>query len=344
MSTEYYTLEKAAEVLALPTAEINRLRERNELRAFRDGSSWKFRKVDVDNYLAEMIKNRGKQKASESDFDLLGSDDEEETPTLLADSVSFDALMEDGLTLDDEMVDAKTPPPKATDDLVLADGQGAEVDLSLGDDEVVLDGTGSSPKLNLAQDSGLSLLDADVELEAVERSGSDANLEIDDDDLLSLVEAETAEQTSTIAIPIIEEEFQLMPSADIHTDDSESSSQVIALEEDNMFGAPIGATTGPSFGTPSFGEPAPLDAATAGPFGGGPGEFVASTMPTYAGPAFTEPEYKPWIVGFLVVNVFLLAVCGWFGLDLLINIWSWKEPFVINSTPLDVVAKLFGLI
>ena len=342
MSTEYYTLEKTAEVLGLPPAEINRMREKSQLRAFRDGSSWKFKKEEVDDFLAESIKSRGKQKTSESDFDLLSADEEDETPTLLADSASFDALMEDGVTLGDEMVDTETPKKKAVvfDDLTLADEADAEVDLSLGEDEVVLNGTGSSPKLNLAQDSGLSLLEAadDVELQAVDKGGSDAQLEIDDDDILALVDAESSEHTSTIAIPV-EDDFQLTPSVDGLSDDSESSSQVIALEEENMFGAPIGAGPAMPFAA------APMDALPqATPFGAGvaPGEFVAQA-PAFAGPIVAEPTYGALAVVMLVACTFLLALCGCVALDLIIHIWSWKEPFIINSTIMDLVAGVAGL-
>ena len=339
MSTEYYSLEKAAEVLGQPPAEVNRMREKNQLRAFRDGSSWKFKKEDVDNFLAETIKSRSKTKMSDSDFDLLSADEEDEAPTLLADSASFDALMEDGATLNDEMVDTKAPKKKASvmDDLTLADESGAEVDLSLGEDENVLNGAGSSPKLNLAQDSGLSLLEAadDVELQAVDKGGSDSLLEVDDgDDFLALVDAESSEHTSTIAIPV-EDDFQLTPSADGLSDDSESSSQVIALEEDNMFGAPIGT------GMPFAPAPATVTSQAAGPFGA-PGEFVAQT-PTFVGPSVAEPTYGASAIVMLVSCTFLLALCGCMATDLIIHIWSWKEPFVINSTIMDLVAGVAGL-
>jgi excisionase family DNA binding protein len=123
MSSEYYTLEKVAEVLGLPTAEVNRLREKNELRAFRDGSAWKFRKEEVDNMLAEKIKNRNKQQnnaddefslndktnnnAGEDDFELLVGDDFVELPdddSQFTDD--FDSAMENGFELDEELIDA----------------------------------------------------------------------------------------------------------------------------------------------------------------------------------------------------------------------------------------------
>jgi len=333
MSSEYYSLEKAAEVLKLPPAEVNRLRERSQLRAFRDGSSWKFKKADVDNFLAETIKARSKQQSSDSDFDLLGAGEEDETPTLLADSASFDVLMEGGLTIDDAMVVADTPKKKtSSDDLTLADEAGAEVDLMLGD-EVVLDGTGSSPKLSLAKDSGLSLLEADVELEPVATGGSDGGID-DDDDILALVDAEGAEKTSTIAIPV-EDDFQLMPGADMHPDDSESSSQVIALEEDNMFGAPVGMSPGPAF-TP-FGSPEPMAVAPQpGPFGAG--EYGSQMTPAFVTPTSSEPTYGTGSIVMLLICAFALVVCGCMSFDLIIHIWSWKEPFVINSTIMNLVA------
>ena len=361
MSTEYYSLEKVSEVLGLPTAEVNRLRERNQLRAFRDGNSWKFKKDEVDNHLAETIKSRGKQKGADSDFDLLNSEEEDEAPTLLADSASFDTLMEDGSMFGDAMVDTTkrssngerksgisfqkgtSGKSTASDDLMLVDEPGAEVDLSLGDDEVVLDGTGSSSKLNLAEDSGLSLLAAadEVELQSVEKGGSDGQFD-DDDDILSLVEAEGGiESTTTVAIPI-EDEFQLTPSADVQADDSESSSQVIALEEENMFGSPIGME--PSLGFDAAAAPTAAGP-QAGPFGAGPGpsgEFVAQT-PAFASSTVAEPSYNTLAIVGLVCCAFALVLCGCISLDLIFHIWSWEEPFVINSTIMDLVAGVAGL-
>ncbi|MDR2641811.1 MAG: helix-turn-helix domain-containing protein [Planctomycetaceae bacterium] len=127
MSSEYYTLEKAAEVLGLPTAEVNRLREKSELRAFRDGSTWKFRKVEVDDMLAEKIKNRNKQQnissddsavnvvgiegeggLSEDDFELLTDGEITELPASaeVKYTDTFDSAMEEGFEFDDELIDA----------------------------------------------------------------------------------------------------------------------------------------------------------------------------------------------------------------------------------------------
>jgi excisionase family DNA binding protein len=391
MSSEYYSLEKAANVLALPPAEVNRLREKNQLRAFRDGSSWKFRKVDVDNYLAESIKNRGKSEksTSESDFDLLSMDDDEESPTLLADLPSFDSLMEDGLSLGDEMIDAvptsqlvpPTPVGKGTsnvksndfladddlmlsgDDLMLAEDSdilpdsvvrpslskpsASDIDLA-ADADLVLDGNGSSGQLNLAGDSGLSLLDVtdNIDLQPVEKGGSDAQLELDDDDdILSLVDDELAvENTSTIAIPV-EDDFQLTPDAGFASaDDSESASQVIALDEDSMFATPGGSS---GFGTDiPFAPATPVVEETnsgvgfgAASFTAGPVEFAARTQETTT--TTTEIPYTSWHIFWIVFATVFLILPGMMIMDLIIHIWSWGEPFVINSSIMDLVVGMF---
>ncbi|MDR2755905.1 MAG: helix-turn-helix domain-containing protein [Planctomycetaceae bacterium] len=393
MSSEYYSLEKAAEVLALPTAEVNRLREKNQLRAFRDGSSWKFRKVDVDNYLAESIKNRSKNEksAGESDFDLLSMDDDEESPTLLADLPSFDSLMEDGVSLDDKMIDAVPSSPVASkitqeknildkkndipvmdddlmlssDDLILSDdsnvlpdslsaskASASDIDLA-ADNDLVLDGNGSSGQLNLAGDSGLSLLDItdNIDLQPVEKGGSDAQLELDDnDDILSLIGDDlVVDGTSTIAIPV-EDDFQLTPDTTgtgiMAADDSESASQVIALDEDNMFAT--------SDGSSGFGAEIPFAPATsaateeptqgasfgATPFTSAPaGEFVARTPEMVS--ATTEFTYTSWHIFWIVFATVFLILPGMMILDLIIHIWSWGEPFVINSSIMDILVGMW---
>ncbi|MGL4595679.1 MAG: helix-turn-helix domain-containing protein, partial [Thermoguttaceae bacterium] len=206
MNSDYYSLEKVAEVLGLPTAEVNRLREKNSLRAFRDGASWKFRKIDVDNYLAETIKNRGKSdQSSESDFDLLGMDADEETPTLLADSVSFDSLMEDGLSLSGDIVNGPSKPgldlskPVDNDALVVADDDLMLVDdeLSLADEPAVYASKSSSPTSSVQSSASKSSLSpsqkiADSPLDdddfILDSSDSDLSIDFDEDSALLLLD------------------------------------------------------------------------------------------------------------------------------------------------------------
>lgn len=69
MVQSYYTLQQAAEVLGKTTDELNQMVRRNEIRAFADGGSWKFRTQDIDEL------KRTQELLSEVDI-LAGSDDD----------------------------------------------------------------------------------------------------------------------------------------------------------------------------------------------------------------------------------------------------------------------------
>jgi excisionase family DNA binding protein len=69
MVQSYYTLQQAAEVLGKTTDELNQMVRRNEIRAFADGGSWKFRTQDIDEL------KRTQELLSEVDI-LTGSDDD----------------------------------------------------------------------------------------------------------------------------------------------------------------------------------------------------------------------------------------------------------------------------
>jgi len=48
MAQKFYTTKEAAELLGIAPADLNSMRERNEIRGFRDGMDWKFRAEDVE--------------------------------------------------------------------------------------------------------------------------------------------------------------------------------------------------------------------------------------------------------------------------------------------------------
>jgi len=69
MVQEYYNLEKAAEVLGVYPAELNEMREQGKVRAFRDGSGWKFKKEEIDELAVELRSKKavGEEKPDEDD-------------------------------------------------------------------------------------------------------------------------------------------------------------------------------------------------------------------------------------------------------------------------------------
>ncbi|MDR1923470.1 MAG: helix-turn-helix domain-containing protein [Planctomycetaceae bacterium] len=261
MSSDYYTLEKAAEVLGLPTAEVNRLRERNELRAFRDGAAWKFRKLDVDNLLAEKIKSRNKQQDdptfestadadNEDDFELSGDDGVE----FLAenDTGAFDAVMESGLDLADELIEV----PTAKRESVLTELSTDKSDLTIAQDtdSIAQDIDSNkteqheSPKRNaeLAVDDGESIFalaedneddfsladDSDNTADSLTASvagaaNSNAKKKVDDDDLvfatddLSLVDDDD--------LTLEDDGLQLADDSELHKSESENGKEKLSL-------------------------------------------------------------------------------------------------------------------
>jgi len=380
-NTEYYNLEKVAEVLSIGTAEVNRLREQGKLRGLRDGNTWKFFKEEVHNYLAETIRARsaGDRQPGESDFDLADG-------ATSSASSSFDLLMEDAalpndsdlvsvapvqvrpasdldlaaLDQDDELslaeetqisslvvpkkakpkdeassVSSSVIPVQVDEDssaLILADAEDIDV---LIDEASVLEASGSSPQLGLAGDSGFDVLVAG-----------------EDESVLILEE----EKTEAVMSPVMPD-FELVPSpAVIGDDDSESSSQVIAIDAFAGMGQdadPFGQQDGGFGGGMDFGfdaggfdhgmqQAAPVNN---DPFGTGtPDVFTAST-PTVT-PTKPVKPVEEYSTGTLVALVFALVAMmppGLMLIDTMLSMWSWSEPFFLNSILMDTISGAFGL-
>jgi len=379
--SEYYNLEKVAEVLSIGTAEVNRLREQGKLRGLRDGNTWKFFKEEVHNYLAEAIKARsgsGVRKPGESDFDL------GDGPTSA--SSSFDLLMEDAALPDDSDLVSVTPARPASDldlaaldqddELSLAEEtqisslvvpkkakpkdeassvsssvipvQGkedssavilGEVEVDVLEDEAsVLDvAGGSSPQLGLAGDSGFDVLVAG------------------DDDSILLVDDEKTEAVMSVPPPVMPE-FELVPSQTVlGDDDSESSSQVIAIDafagmgqDADPFGQQDSGFGGMDFGFDNGFQQAPQqashEAANNDPFGTASDVFtapIAAVAPK--APAKPVEEYSTGTLVSLAVALVVMLLSGVMLIDTMVRMWSWDEPFILNSVLMGTISGLFGL-
>jgi len=366
-NTEYYNLEKVAEVLNVPTAEVNRLREQSKLRGFRDGSNWKFNKEEVHTYLAESIRSRGGNgrtsgghNPGDSGFDLAGES---------ASASSFDLLVEEAaLPADDQLISASPVHPRSDLDLAALD---RDDELSLAeetqisslvvpkkaktpateskseamdvtakedssalvlasDDSSVLGAASSSPQLGLAGDSGFDVLVAG---------------ETGDESEVLLVD----ESTETATPPIVE--FELEPSPSMPgDDDSESSSQVIAIDV-GLAGDAMGTDAFDSDGFENFidfgsgvqDSPAP---AAGDPFGTGGSSFSDATSLVTVSPAKTVVKGEEYSTGMLVALILALVVMllpGLMFIDTMVHLWSWGEPSVINGLFMSTIAGWFGL-
>ena len=345
MAQEYYTLERTAEVLKLSTGEVKRMQEQGNLRAFRDGSNWKFRKEDVENALAVMIKKRTQQaEAEEEEVLTFGlADDGEELPTLMADSNLSETT--DGLSPADEDSDLGLGVSDDDSDLgvSLVDEDDSDLGLSSSLGESI---DLSKPRPPLEEDDDLVLGQNEGGLSLADGS-DDVALELDEDsDILALVDADGNSEVPTLLVDgeevVAGNEFDLIADAD-DAEDSESSSQVISLDDETPFGgddlADFGSAgafdssdsdIGLAASSDAFG-PAPLSSDTTAPF-----------RPTSPKAASGRSPYEASYSGKAVTALGLLCVlpvgfAGLFIFDLVRYMWSWDQSAPLYSQIIDTI-------
>ena len=199
------------------------------------------------------------------------------------------------------------------------DAGGSSVKLS-DDDELVLGGSGSDVTLGTG-DSGIGLSspsDSGLNLEEpLELGGSKVEMmELGEDDVVSLEEDADLESATQLKA---DDEFLLTPSAGSE-DSSDSGSQVIALEGDEEF-APAGVGGGgmlvEDHGMGGMGVAAM-------------GAMQPGAQVIYA-PSVPEAPYSIWNILALFLCILFLLVSGMFMYDLLRNMWSWDQPYEVNS-------------
>jgi len=357
MATKFYNVEKTAEVLGVDAAEVNAMRERQELHGYRDGIDWKFKADEVDALAAR----RASQPAEldlEGDADVLlsevelgGSDpgtsgtvigpppDEAIAPSSRSDLGSslsgFDDL---DLTMGDSQLDLSVDSSAGSSSGLELAGD------DLDDDDLVLGGSGAGSDITIGGDSGISLIDpADSGLsleEPLDLTGSgQESLALGEDDVLSLDEVGDSEAPTELST---EGDFLLTPMDDGGEDD-ESGSQVIALDSEEelapeglpaMLGEDVTEEFGPA---PSpLGRPAPVPEVT-GPAVGRDYAGAAAQAAAAAAVAMPEAPYTGWNIMWLSICTVCLAVVGMFMVDLMWNMWSWDSAYPMNSWLMDLI-------
>jgi len=384
MAQKFYTTKEAAELLGIAPADLNSMRERNEIRGFRDGMDWKFRAEDIEalrlKLRADATRGAVHQTPS-SDEEILLLDDDlapgelgtSGSGTVVGGLSGLDAGKSDvkvagsdvnlagsgvgkqagapqpGSPFDElqplETTGAvsETPAGAGSDSAVNLAGEGLE------DDDVVIGGSGSGSDITLGSDSGISLMDTNdsgISLEGeLELVPSEESLELDEDDMLTLGEVTDTEAPTQLKT---DEEFMLTPFEEAEPEETESGSQVIALDTEPATGSSpgmaelLGAEAAPLGVAPTIpGAAAPAAAAIpgAGAFPG-PVPGVTPVMePTMALSMGEAPWGTLWNTMLIVCTV-LLALCGMMCFDLVRNMWSWNGPFSLNSTIMDAILSV----
>ena len=206
-----------------------------------------------------------------------------------------------------------------------APSESASIDLDFEDDDLVLGSSGSDVtlmpgdsgiSLNSPSDTGLSLTDQPFDLGG---SAAESSLELPEE----IVPMEDA------VVAGAEDDFLLTPIEESPGEESDSGSQVIALDTDDSYDEDAATILG------SESVDIPPNEVKDGP------GFVVG--PTIAAPAIsTEPPYTLLNVSALAVTVFVLSLTGFCIYDVVRHMWSWDEPYVINSSMMEWILGMLG--
>ena len=273
---------------------------------------------------------------------LMGTDSEPEAT--LVEGISLD---EGITTLDEGIMLGEEPKPAARkrlgDSSVDLDSAAAKSD----DDNVVLGGSSGGSDITIGGDSGISLVDPTdsgllleepLELDRTE----DDSLELGEDDMLTFSEEVDTDAPTQLRT---DEDFMLTPPEEAVEDDSESGSQVIALD------TPAPSATAPTMLAAGAAPAAMLDeefasagdagfgtAVAAGALGVSPVAFQETAMvPAPAGEALPEAPFSGLNVAALAVCAVVLILGGMMVYDLMRNMWSWNEPYTVSSKLMDLI-------
>ena len=291
----------------------------------------------------------------DSDVKLSGSEQPAEEGGSGDELGELDLTLEEDLTLDDSQVSlSEDKEEKAAEDAVKTGGSDLDLAQDEGlDDDLVLSGSGSGSDITMGGDSGISLVDpADSGLsleEPLELAGAaDETLELGEDDMISLSEEADLDSPTELKA---EEEFTLTPMEEIgEEDDSESGSQVIALDDVDEGEAAVGALAGgrapmldedfaaePILGMEGVEMGSPLGA---GPMGA-PQDLAAGQPLGAQVAALPEAPYTVWNIVSLVFCAIFLALAGMMMYDLVRNMWSWDKPGAVTSPLMEWILGLF---
>lgn len=240
--------------------------------------------------------------------------------------------------------------PKAAAGLDMGDDLDLESseELDLGEDlQLAESGKKKGSDVTLgAGDSGINLKPSDsglnLEEEPLDLGGSAIeSLELPEDEEVISLSEEAADQDEATQLKA-DDQFMLSPSDNLQEDESDSGSQVIALEDSAAFdenAATLLKQEQPGMlGEEAFGAavamPAePLAAATISPTFG--------AAPVYVPPV--EAPYSIWNVLGLMATAGVLALCGMLMVDVMMNMWSWNGADApVSSGIMNAILGMFG--
>lgn len=206
MAKKYLTLHEAAKQIGITPDELAREREDGAIRGFANRGSWKFRKVDIDEFIRSRETDSSPEIPLEAlELELEKDDDGDMTDLLGSSDSDVQLYSESSLFDDDEIADLK-----ASD---------SDVRLT-GDSGPLLEADDTSPsgqsEIDFGDDSVQALNDSDSDVKLV-RAGTDPDI-----DLVDVAPGGTASGMST------DDDMDLAPSlsGDDRDDEFDSDSDV----------------------------------------------------------------------------------------------------------------------
>lgn len=320
MAEKYLSVEDVAKELNITIEDVIAATTQRQLNGLKDGTSWKFRRDEVNRYKQEL------QDANGADDDFgYGNDYELDDDEVLDLGGSSDI----NSTLDNDV----TFSPEESG-LALSDYVDDDDDLVLGEDPDLTGSQIGGSALGLSEQSGISLMSATDSGISLDDDESGEVLELGEDDLTlgsSLLSGSLAASLS-----VDSDDFALTTDDSEDGDDEDSGSQVIMVDDMDEDGG---------FGMDELGDPmeegAEGDAfAMEGGEGGESMEPITQMVPQIIPMDMPEKPYSIWTILGLIVCFAFLTTTLLFTVDLIRNIWSWdKTPF--SSALMDWVIDTF---
>jgi excisionase family DNA binding protein len=228
------------------------------------------------------------------------------------------------------------------------EGGNSDIELASGDSDFVLSESGGSDLSLGSADSGINLVDPsdsglaldDIPLEmggsaildslSLGGEGSDPELSLVGGDS-NIAAGDSFAELQT------DDDFQLTPMGEGEADADDSSSQVIALDEgiDDLDGEVMEEGVVRDDFLDDDDEAMVLtEEEEATSFDSQPVSISATASPG---------DFTVWNIVSLGTCVLLLILGGTMMLDMIRSIWSWDQPYALNSTMLDGLMGIFGL-
>jgi hypothetical protein len=318
------------------------------------------------------------EKMGGSDLELTGDSDLDLGAEVMAGAGESDLLLAGASDVgpgDTGKLDARAKKSDlefATDDLdVNMADSGSALDLG-DDDELVLEGESALEDVALAGDSGINLAkpsDSGIDLATAEDSGikvtGDSGFMLEDEDALQLEGSSSdnlalPEESNIVSLDMeladpdaatqlkSDEDFDLTPVESAMEDESDSGSQVIALDTEGLDAeAPTqlgGLAVGPIEMEPVESVITEEPAEGFGAPAGVPGAAVAGQVqPQFPVQELPETPYSIWQVGSLAIVVLMLAFTGVLMIDVVRNIWSFDQPYGASTSIMNSIIDALGI-